>query len=264
MNNPAARLHALLIELRGADRSNRPTFKVLAEVLTVEESINAVFRALVTMHELINDVVQTARASGKMPLVVLDKYAAQLSDTLTYANLEAPWHSYREKITPECVTIVEILAHQEGAAQIGEPSADDFNSLTENLQKLFDSVESLKLDPDFRKFVLEQIEGIRQCLANYRISGVQGFQKYLERFIGQVARHSQAMREQSTVNPSLMMSFRAVIAGVAKFVGLTKDGVQLLGSVREVYIDGAKLFNLLPGGGDGDSPEIGSIGGSDT
>ncbi|RNF32228.1 hypothetical protein NM04_02870 [Massilia aurea] len=253
-----------MLELKGADRSNRPTFKVLAEVLTVDESINAVFKALVTMHELINDVVQTARASGKMPLAVLDKYAVQLSDTLTYANLEASWFTYREKITPECLTIVEILAHQEGASQIGEPSADDFKSLNENLQNLFDSVESLKLDPEFRKFVLEQIEGIRQCLANYRISGVQGFQQYFERFIGQVARHSQAMREQSTVNPSLMVNFKAVIACVAKFVGLTKDGVQLLESVREVYVDGAKLFNLLPGGGDGDIPEIGNIGVSDT
>ena len=257
LNNPAFRLHSLLYELKNHRNSGRATSAVLAEVIGVDPSPTAVIQALVGMHSLLDEVILTFRANPAISEAFLDKYVSQLRSAIEITNLDAGWDGYKGKISPECLTILDMIAHQKQESQDGQPSPEDIKELQERLQSLFESAENSKLDPEFRKFILEQVENLRRCLAEYRISGLQGFERYLETFFGQLVRHSKVVRKEAHSNSKVYSNLRLVLASVAKFVGLTHEGIKFLENVKEAYSDGARLLEYDSDSADGLLPEVG-------
>lgn len=260
IDSSASRLHSLLLQLKQAGNANRPTYQVLAEILRVDATVSDAMHALVRLHVLLDDVIQTSRLGGKTPAAFLQKHVGILKNSLSFANLEGPWRDYRDKITGECIMFLDMLAHHDEISQSTAPSEEDIVALNEDLQNLFESVQKSKLDPDFRKFVLEQVENIRRCLVDYRISGVQGFEQYLERFLGQSVRYSKVIKAEAEANPSIIKKLKVVLGGVVKFVGATQEGIKFLGSIQETYSDGVKLLGDLSGSNSSEIPEVDSIG----
>ena len=263
INNPASRLFSLLSELKHYHPSNIATREVLARVFGTEDSPAAVMHAVVELHNLLREVVHQARSRTSLPSVSLIKYVPQIESAIAFTNLDAGWQTYNSRITPEVLVVLDIAAHIEGVPQDQVPSSEEVKILHANLQELFDFVENTSLDPQFKRFILEQIEHIRRCLAEYRITGAQGFMRYLETLIGQTTRNRDVIKRQSKRTPTVMSKFAKVLEGVKVLVGLTEDGTKLLGNLEKMKSTGDGLWAELSGGEGGATvPEIGSSGDS--
>lgn len=259
VNNPASRLYSILHDLKHNVSPNRSTQSVLAEVVGVSENPVAVMHALIQLHSLLGEVVRTAKESGSIPVASLSKYLPQIESALALTNLDASWQGYRERITPECLVILDVAANHERVGQDRRPLDEEIEELRNSLDELFDFAEKANLDPEFRRFLLEQIEGIRRCLAEYRIAGPQGFAKYLETFIGQVTRHSATLKRQGNSNPDVMSRFKKVLLQVKKFVAFSDSGIKFIQQVNETCSDGITLLSDLTDGADPVVPEVGGL-----
>jgi len=259
VNNPASRLYSILNELKVNPSPNRSTQSVLAEVVGVSDNPIAVMHALIQLHSLLAEVVRTAKATGSIPGASLARYLPQIENALVLTNLDAPWHNYRERITPDCLVILDIAANHERVTQDRRPLDEEIEALRNSLDELFDFTERTNLDPEFRRFLLEQVEGIRRCLAEYRIAGPQGFARYLETFIGQVARYSADLKREATSNPGAMSRFKAVLLQVKRFVAFSDSGIKFLQQVDETCANGMTLLGDLTDGADPVVPEVGGL-----
>ena len=260
LNNPALRLFELLNKLKNANGSV-PTSSVLADAFGVDASPKQLFRAIANFHELVSDVVEFATQKTMLPSAPLLRYIPQIESAVQYTNLDAPWSNYTARITAECLVVLEMIAHAHGTDQDGIASDEDMRDLRVELDNLFEFVSTnASLSKEFRTFVLQQIEKIRRCLAEYRISGPQGFSKYLETLIVQVTRNADVIRAEQANNPEAISRLTKVFGYVAKFVGFSKDGVKLLADCKKIYKDGV---DLLPDSSSVAGSEIPEVDGTD-
>lgn len=257
LHNPASRLYSILSELKHHQNSNRSTQDVLAEVIGVEKSPVAVMHAVIGLHRLLDEVARSAGVNGSVPSASLSKYLPQIEQALALTNLDAGWTNYRDRITPESLVILDVVANYERGAQDRRPLDQEIEELRNSLDDLFDFVEKTNIDPEFRRFILEQVESIRRCLAEYRIAGPQGFARYFETFIGQVVRNSPVLQREAQANPQVMSKFKSVLVSVKKFVEHSDDGIKFVGRVRETFSNGMTLLNDLTGSGNSAVPEVG-------
>lgn len=260
MNNPALRLFELLSKLRSAN-GNKVTSSVLADVFEVQNTPKQLFRAIAEFHELVDDVVEFATQHTALPAAPLLRYVPQIESAVHYTNLDAPWSNYTHNITAGCLVVLEMIAHTDGVDQDRAASDEDMLYLRMELDDLFEFVSaSSSLSKEFRHFVLQQIEKIRRCLAEYKISGPQGFSKYLETLIVQVSRNAELIREEKEKNPEAVSRLSKVFGYVATFVALSKDGVKLLADCKKMYKD---TVDLLPGSSSTSGDEIPEVDGTD-
>lgn len=259
LNNPALRLFNILQELKRANH-NLATGVVLADAFGVSSSSpKDIFKAIVEFHNLVRDVIDFATTQTNLPSAPLLRYVPQIESAVEFTNLDAAWGNYSGRITTECLVVLEMVAHVSGIEQDGVASEEDLRDLQDELAKLFEFVSSdLSLAPEFKKFVLQQIEQIRRCAAEYRISGPQGFNRYLESLIGQLTRHGDVIKKAQSESPEAVSKLRFVLAKMTKFIGLTKDGVKFLLECKKAYATASILLPGLSSSGD-EIPEVDSV-----
>lgn len=241
-NNPALRLFNLLTQLKGA-AGNTPTSSALAGVFGINPTPRELFHAIVEFQNLVNDVVNFATHRTSLPAAPLLRYVPQIESAVHFTNLDAPWANYSGRITAECLVVLEMVAHVEDVVQDQSLPEVELKELQNELNKLFEFVSVSILDKEFKTFMLQQVEHLRRCLAEYRISGPQGFVKYLETLVVQVSRHSDVLKNNDGEKPEAISKFKKILVTVKKIVGLTNDGVALLKDCQKVYSDGANILS---------------------
>lgn len=256
-NNPALRLFNILKALKGSP-GNSSTAVVLAKVFGVDEKPKNLFHAIGEFHQLVAEVIAFAKNSS-LPSAPLLRHIPQIESAVNFTNLDAAWSGYVGRITSEALLVLEMVAHVGNVAQDQPATDSDIKDLESELNRLFKFIsEGTDLDPEFRTFVLQQIEQIRRCLAEYRISGSQGFTRYLESFMIQSMRNSDAIVRQQAQAPEVVSLLKKVLIGVRKFVSFSEDGLKLLSNCKKIYSDAALLLEDVSSG-EADIPEANTV-----
>lgn len=257
-NNPASRLHSILIALKAADM-NQATSVVLAKCFNVEQSPKDLMHAIVQFHGLVKEVSEYA-AKTNLPAGPLARYIPQIESAVAYTNLDVAWASYKDRITTECLVTLEMIAQIDNAIQDQQIPLEELKSLEESVQVLFKQVESeMGLDKEFKFFVLSQIEKIRRAISEYRISGASGFSHYIDSLIIEIVKNKDLTKKAEKSNSKTLVNFKKIISKVVKFAGYTKDGLKALSNFKDAYDEGASLLSDFSAGNanGGELPELG-------
>lgn len=240
-NNPASRLHSILVALKAAD-VNQATSVVLAKCFNVEQRPKDLMHAIVQFHDLVKEVSEYA-AKTNLPAGPLARYIPQIESAVAYTNLDVAWASYKDRITSECLVTLEMIAQIDGVPQDYEVPLEELKALEESVTELFDQVESeTGLDKEFKFFVLSQIEKIRRAISEYRISGASGFSHYIESLMIEFIKNKNTIEKVKDSNSGAYTKFKKILKKVASFAGCTKDGLKALKNIKEAYHEGTTLF----------------------
>lgn len=258
-NNPANRLYEILIDLKSAN-PNSATSTVLADCFNIENNPKKLMHAIVQFHELVKEVSEYA-AKTNLPAGPLTRYIPQIESAVAYTNLDASWASYKDRITPECLVTLEMIAQIDSVIQDNKIPLDELKELEESIQLLFEQIESeFGLDKEFKFFVLNQLEKIRRAISEYRISGASGFGRYLDSLIVELIKNKDITNKVENSSSETIGNFKKIINKVVKFASYTKDGLKALRSFKSAYDDGTFLLSDIienyPSGSE--MPELGS------
>lgn len=254
-NNPASRLLSILKSLRGSP-AHFTTGQVVADVFGVEIVPNELFSAVGKFHGLVEEVLSLATNQQGMPYQPFVRLLPHIRSAVGYTNFDAPWSHYSARITDECLLAIEMIAYAPSISQEEVTEEADLANLRDDLDQLFEYViQSSKLDPALRKYLLEQIEAIRRCLAEYRISGSAGFVRYLETFLFQLDRHRETVKHAAEDAPEAVSRLKKVLGTVKKIVGASSEGITVLKQANKLVHDGQLLIEGISGSGSGDLPE---------
>lgn len=120
----------------------------------------------------------------------------KIKQAVSFTNLDAAWRIYNERITKDSLLVIEMVASVDGSEQEKVISTESFKEFGAELDSLFQLVEgNSEIDKEFRAFVLKQIELIRRAIAEYRISGADGFRAYMESLYFDAARQEAMLKK---------------------------------------------------------------------
>ena len=243
-NNPASRLYAILSELKVVN-ANQATSVVLANCLGVEQRPKDLMHAIVQFHGLVKEVAEYA-AKTNLPTGPLSRYIPQIESAVGFTNLDAPWAAYKDRITPECLVTLEMIAQIDNVEQDKEIPVEELMSLEKSIQELFDEVDSKEeLDKEFKFFVLTQIEKIRRAISEYRISGASGFSHYIESLIIDVTKQSKTIKKADKTK--VMDKFKKIVKTVSVFASFTSSSLLAIENIAGAFEVGSGLLTELRG-----------------
>lgn len=242
INNPASRLHQLLVALNAANH-NESTSLVLSRVFGVSSDPLPLMHALVGFQELAEEVVKWTSRSN-LPLAPIERYIPQIKSIVAITNLDAPWASYKARITSDCLVVIEMVAHASGLSQEEPIAIESMVELSAEIDELFRTVEQTKeLDVELRTFILGQLELIRRVISEYRISGAKGFSSYIEKLLFEAAKKSEVLKKAQESKSSVFEKFRGL---VVKLGGYAKRATEDFEAIENVAKAGKNLLELLP------------------
>lgn len=233
MVNPASRLHQLLENLSLAD-AGKSTSEVLSQVFGLPNQPLALMHAIVGFMSLADEVVEFAIQRTNLPLAPIQRYIPQIKQAVSFTNLDAAWGNYKGRITTDCLLVIEMVANVEGIEQEDVISAESFNEFGAELDNLFQLVEgNSEIDKEFRVFVLKQIELIRRAIAEYRISGADGFRAYVENLYFDLARQKIVLKKAKESQSPIFEKFKAVVFKAAEYSKLSSKSVKALSEMKD-------------------------------
>ena len=177
-NNSAFRLLAVLqAALRYPE--NKPTQEVWSETFCIQSADTAgIFRSLVALIESIDEIEKLIRL---IPGTNYDLYLECLPPIrkgVSYPHIGNAWQSVRIYFAPENLRglqfCADLLAKHYPEASIPKADLDQISKLVD---EQFSEVSNSTIDPKLRVILLDLLEAIRRCVAEYQIRGAKGIRQ---------------------------------------------------------------------------------------
>jgi len=191
-NNPASRLLQILQQAM-----KHPDSKTIIEVWVSEFRLNAqdtheIFRRLAQLVDLTNEIEGLIKRIPD-PDIEPDLYLRDFPSIrkgLSHPSLSNPWGTIRASFSPEHLRGLEfcadLLARRFPESNI--PQAD-LDAISHQVDELFRALKDSKIDPKLRALLLDLLETIRRCIAEYQIRGAKGIRETITTALDTLSEH---------------------------------------------------------------------------
>ncbi len=177
-NNSAFRLLAILHAALHYPE-NKPTQEVWGETFRVQPTDTAeILRSLVALTDSVDEIEKLIKL---IPDTNYDLYLECLPPIrkgVSYPHIGNSWQSVRIYFAPENLRglqfCADLLARHYPEASIPKTELDQISKFTD---ELFSEVHSSTIDPKLRVILLDLLETIRRCIAEYQIRGAKGMRQ---------------------------------------------------------------------------------------
>ncbi|TDU31018.1 hypothetical protein DFR24_0376 [Panacagrimonas perspica] len=223
-NNPAGRLHDILLSAR-QQQSKEPARKAWATVFQIEP--NDTSSLLKLLADLINLVHETKTAIQRLEDVdhaLHLKPFKRIESLLSQLSLDSAWDHWKAQIDDSTLYGLQFSADRlsriSGFTQIPNDELKDIrNAIDEIFNKVFDS----SIPAELRALLLRNIEAIRLAFVSYRIRGIEGIQGEIERSVGSILLHQDAIKRSNPDDHGLWKTFFGLIDRLNKVVTLARN-----------------------------------------
>ena len=181
-NSPAGRLWHILEAARQSDV--HLTWEVWAEVLEMKKpQALAELQAYRCLYDLTGETEEQVRQ-----LENFDAFASPvplLNSFLKNMKMGLAWYETRKLLTEELMTALGLVAVVPSSyLDEGALADDQLTELVSETEELRASVVSSDLNEQLQQCIIDQLDGIRRALIDYRIHGRDSLRRTLERSIG--------------------------------------------------------------------------------
>jgi hypothetical protein len=235
LDNPAGRLHAVLSKIAVLQVDNSSyrigvgepiTLQTVGDVLrsvlglSDDASIKDVFRDLLELHKLTEDVERIMRAIASIDEDLHLEPLENIRKFLVFENLSASWSNRRERLDKGDLKALTFCSRAISKSHFGGTEhipQEELDELTEEVQSLYKKVNDSSLNFEIKSIILDQLEIIRRALHDYRIRGVSSLREALERNIGVLVLNKSLFDEAGHAEVSEFKVFLGKFANVVAF-----------------------------------------------
>jgi hypothetical protein len=240
-NNPAARLHALL--LNGAKIPNNTTvWEAWAQILGLGDDVTLgdCIQHLGPVYTLPGQIRTAVAASPELNQELLLRHLPTVERYLETINLHTSWEaSFRHQIDMPIIESIEHVADDLARVR-PERTLDEstLHRLHKEVRALFDEVAQADLEDDLRESLLFHLGAMDDALRQVKTRGIVAFRYAVEAAVG-----SEILRiTQSGPLPEAgpRRKFWVYVARAALALGLVNQGLALPAAVDEAIDDDSR------------------------
>ncbi|THD01833.1 hypothetical protein B1810_17685 [Panacagrimonas perspica] len=148
----------------------------------------------------------------------------RIESLLSQLSLDSAWDHWKAQIDDSTLYGLQFSADRlsriSGFTQIPNDELKDIrNAIDEIFNKVFDS----SIPAELRALLLRNIEAIRLAFVSYRIRGIEGIQGEIERSVGSILLHQDAIKRSNPDDHGLWKTFFGLIDRLNKVVTLARN-----------------------------------------
>lgn len=248
-NNSAFRLLAIL-QAALCYPENKSTQEVWSETFHLQSTDTAgIFRSLAALIENTDEIEKLIKL---IPDTNYDLYIECLPPIrrgVSYPHIGNPWQSVRAFFAPENLRglqfCADLLARHYPEASIPKTDLDQISKLAD---ELFSEVHSSTIDPKLRFILLNLLETIRRCIAEYQIRGAKGMRQTVVVALDTLAQtiRKKPATDYTKEDKIFVTRFLTILSKVDMAVSKAKTYLPLLQKLPE-WAESVKAY--LPGNG---------------
>lgn len=231
-NNPAGRLYAILAEAKRM-QAKVPLRQIWAQTFGVEAENTAEVLVLhADLIMLIRDARLQLAGIDDLDQALYSRPLDRIEQVFAAANLEAQWGGLANKLDDKAMTGLEHLAEvmsRRKPEKVAEP--DELSELLKTVEKLMSDVVGADLPQQLKTVIFESLEDIRHAIKTYKISGIKGLIRSLERAAGAGIVFQSEFRAHN--DKPVVERFSGVVGKLNQVVALATNTQNLLGSILE-------------------------------
>ena len=174
LNNPAARLHALLHKAKqNTELRNKPSTESWSMLLNVPTDNQALMlKRLGGVMELPSVIKGRIENLAEVNHDLYMRWLPKVEEAFRANHLAGGFHGFIDKIDDTTLLGIEhcaaILSQRDPDPEI---KAEELESLRQQVDDLIKEMTDAEIDPDLRKFILKHLFAIRNAIDEYQVFG---------------------------------------------------------------------------------------------
>jgi hypothetical protein len=232
--NPARRLHEILTATNAQNASTSARAVWSATLGIKGNDVIAVFRQLVAISELTDEIEQAIREIPNINHETYLQHFPQLRSVLAFPQLDTPWSEMQRLFGPHAIRDLEFCADKIDERHTEEALGDDeLAKLSSEVGDLFTEVEASDIDPKLRRILLELLALIQRSINEYRIHGNKGLRTVLARALGELLLEYQQVKKEPEGGVArkvveYLQRLATLLGQLSEFKALAQPAVQLM------------------------------------
>jgi hypothetical protein len=201
--NHVARL--LFVAQALGNQSNTTPLQALAQVVGVQPKNPEFYRLVAEVYALVGraraQVAELKEGANRTTyLGVIDA----MTQVLTTMDPTAQWNDYRnQKFDTRPLTLLETCANVvEEQLQGGGSHQEELDDALESVRQALRDVLEADVEPDTKELLAELLQEVERAIVSYRISGLPGLRRAVERSVGAMVVHAPTLARQAG-NPAV-------------------------------------------------------------
>lgn len=184
-DNPAARLHAILVNGKGLD-VNTPCIRAWASLLGVHKNdVPRIMSRLGKLMALPQEIIDATKELFPDRSPTWEHWSRQLNMAFGSQNLNGTWQTFVQHIDDHTINYLsmsaDLLEYRTGTKKL---SAEELAGLLARFQSLLLEIASSEIDSSVKRFMVHHIRAILSAIEEYAITGAFPILDGVEAVIG--------------------------------------------------------------------------------
>lgn len=237
INNPAARLHAILAKCRNNDLRPQPMIKGWRSVLGLAEDVEdtIVMGKIGKVFVLPYRIAAEIKQLDDLDLELYLGWQKDLSQAFQNVNFQTQFAQFSDKLSDSLLINIRYCAHELSKRRPEKVlNEKDLSELKEDAYSLYKDVVAAKLDPQISRYMLDHLYMIIEAIDDYLINGSIGITIALDTIVGTIVTSTKIAKaaRESPFGDKLW----AIVGKTALVLELARTATEL----------GESIFKLLP------------------
>lgn len=187
LNNPAGRLHQLLVEAQQI-KNNSPIADGWRTLLKIEgKSIADLLERLAPVLRLPHQAKAAVLALENENHNLLLRWLPKVESAFSIINLQAPWEQFKVHLDPTTMYSLEVCGDRLSVrSPEGAIETETLNTILGQTRDLRGEVAAADLDRVLKDFLLRHLGEIEYAIENYRVRGTPGIQQAMRQSVGEI------------------------------------------------------------------------------
>ncbi|AFV85515.1 hypothetical protein [Alteromonas mediterranea] len=216
-SNPAGRLHKILKKAKSLP-DNEKVKSAWAKALSIEGDEVDITKAVIELYSLSQEIQSLIKMNDSLNHDLYLSSFNQIERAFFPLNLANPWQNSKRQLTDEALTRLQFCAQELSRFYKEESlSKEELDDIIARTDELFEALYSSALPDALRLSLLEEIQRIRNAIAQYKIRGAKGLKEALQGTIGAVYANQVELAKASDTEKDVIERLGKLIDKIDSF-----------------------------------------------
>ena len=235
-NNPAGRLHSLLVEGKGQDWQDKSISKVWAKILEVPyEDKGLLLRRVGQVMALPSSIKEAMSHIDDIDHNMYLRWLPQVESSFSTLNFDMQWKNFIGRFDGEIMYGIEIcsdrLSRERPEKTVNE---EHLASLSEKVNELLSELDRTELSGNAWLYIHDHLVRVKEAIEEYRIRGIKPLESALHEVVGSVVLSPEIYQESQRTQKG--KRFWEIMGKLAIILTITVSSVQI----------GKDIVSILP------------------
>ena len=226
-NNPAGRLHSLLVAGQAKSLRGKPVSEIWAKILEVShEDTGLLLRRVGHIMSLPSNIKEAMSYIDDLDHSIYLRWLPQVESSFSILNFQMPWQDFIDRFNGEIMYGIEICSDRLSRERPEKTANEELLAgLSEKVNGLLSELDSTELSDNAWLYIHDHLVRIKEAIEEYRIRGIKPLESAFQQAVGGVVLSPEIYQESQRTQKG--KRFWEIMGYLALVVTITVGSIQI-------------------------------------